>query len=136
MYCLDSCICLDFLRGKTPDFYKLLRATDPKLIKIPAIVSAELLLGAEKCNQVKRSTLAVEEFISPFEILPFTQNCAYEYAKLRADLEAQGQVIGANEMLIAATAIANHATLITNNAREFKRIPNFSLECLDMASIE
>ena len=65
----------------------------------------------------------------PFEIIPFDETCAAHYAKIRADLEQKGRTIGSNDYLIAATALAHGAVLVTNNVDEFKRVPGLSLEC-------
>ena len=67
----------------------------------------------------------------PFEIVPFNDACVVQYAKIRAQLERTGKTIGANDYLIAATALAHSAVLVTNNVKEFKRVPGLSLECWD-----
>jgi len=67
-------------------------------------------------------------FLSEFAIIPFDEECATAYACLRAQLEGEGRVIGPNDMLIAATAIAHQATLVTRNEREFARIAGLHIE--------
>lgn len=128
MYALDTCICIDFLRGKMPYAYEMFKRTDPRLFAIPSIVEAELLLGAEKSANPGRRRQAVEEFLLPFQILPFDHRCAYIYAQLRGQLEREGHPIGANDLIVAATALANQCTLVTNNVDEFKRVPGLPLE--------
>ena len=128
MYALDTCICIDFLRGKLPYAFRLMQETEPSLFKIPAIVEAELRVGAEKSRNPGKTRLAVEGFLAPFEVLPFDSTAAGVYGALRAELEKQGCVIGANDLLIAATALAHGATLVTRNVREFKRVPGLALE--------
>lgn len=128
MYFLDSNICIDFMRGRLPLGYDLMRRSDPGIFKIPAIVEGELRLGAYKSAQPAKNQWLVEEFLLPFEVIPFDSQCARAYAKIRGELERQGNVIGPNDMLIAATAVANQAVLITNNVDEFKRVPGLSLE--------
>ena len=136
MFCLDTCICIDFLRGRTPEFYDLLQRTDPQLVLVPSVVAAELLVGAEKSSDPLRARNEVERLLLPFKKVPFDESCAYHYGKLRADLERRGCVIGGNDMMIAATALANNATLVTNNVREFKRIPGFSLEAWALLELD
>ena len=68
------------------------------------------------------------EFMLPFEVLPFDSKCAHIYARIRGELEMTGKVIGPNDLLIAATALANSAVLVTNNVDEFKRVPGLSIE--------
>lgn len=128
MYLLDSCICIDFLRGRQPRAYELLQKSDPKLFKIPAIVAAELAVGAEKSTNPTKTRWAVEQLLAPFEIVPFDESCALVYGGVRAQLEHEGRSIGQNDLLIAATALAYGAVLVTNNVEEFKRVPGLSLE--------
>ena len=129
MYLLDSCICIDFLRGRLPYAYDLMRNSDPRLFKIPAVVEGELLVGVEKSSRPEKARWLVDEFTLPFDVLPFDSDCAREYGRIRALLERSGKKIGHNDLFIAATALANNAVLVTNNMDEFKRVPGLSLEC-------
>lgn len=136
MYFLDSCVCIDFMRGNLPQMYDLLKQSDPRLFKIPAIVEAELRVGAEKSANPNKTLALVDAFLLPFETVPFDSPCARTYATARASLEAQGQKIGSNDLLIAATALAHHATLVTQNVREFKRVGGLRLECWSEEPLE
>ena len=127
MYYLDSCVCVNFLRGKLPGFKERLERTDPRLFGIPAVVEAELLLGAAKSRTPEKNRLQVESFLLPFKIVSFDSNCAAEYAAIRHRLEVAGRSIGPNDLLIAATAKANGAALVTHNVREFKRVKGLRL---------
>lgn len=128
MYALDTCICIDFLRGRMPYAYEMFKHTDPRLFAIPSIVEAELLLGAEKSANPSKRRQTVEEFLLSFQVLPFDHRCAYAYAKLQSTLEREGRRIGPNDLIVAATALANECTLVTNNVEEFKRVPGLPLE--------
>ena len=127
MYYLDSCVCVNFLRGKLPGFRERLERTDPRLFGIPTVVQAELLLGAEKSRNPERTRRQVESFLLPFAIIPFESACAAEYTDIRNRLERSGRLIGPNDLLIAATARANGAALVTHNVREFKRVKGLRL---------
>ncbi len=70
----------------------------------------------------------LKQFFAPLASLPFDDRCAEEYGQIRADLTAQGKIIGPNDMLIAAIARANNAILITHNIGEFGRIVGISIE--------
>ncbi len=127
MYFVDTNTCIYFLNGKYPSVREAFLAISPKMIKIPAVVKAELLLGAYK-SQTKEQTLAkVLSFLKPFEIVPFDEAMANDYAQIRAELELAGQTIGANNYFIAATARNAQGVIVTHNVREFSRISNLSL---------
>lgn len=128
MYLLDTNTCIDFLRGKLPYGYELFQKSDPRLFKISTIVEAELHLGVAKSMAPQKNRQLVERFLLPFEAIPFCSQCARTYAMIRADLEQKGQVIGPNDLLIAATALTHDAILVTNNCNEFKRVPGLEIE--------
>ena len=130
MYVFDSDVLIEFLRGRLPGALELLKNTDARLVKVPSIVKAELLLGAEKSSDPERSRQAIDKLLLEYEVVPFDAECAVHYARIRADLERSGLKIGANDYLVAATALSRDATLVTNNVREFKRIPNLRLLAL------
>jgi tRNA(fMet)-specific endonuclease VapC len=72
--------------------------------------------------------MALTQFIAPLEILPYDDEAAYFYGDLRAFLEKQGTPIGSLDMQIAAHALSTPCTLVTNNEKEFIRIPNLKIE--------
>ena len=127
MYLFDSDVLIEFLRGRLPNALEMLRNTDARLVKVPAVAKAELLLGAAKSQNPERNRLAVEKLLLEYEVLPFDDRCTAAYAQIRVDLEQQGRTVGANDYLVAATALAWDATLVTNSMREFKRIPGLRL---------
>ena len=128
MYFLDSCICIDFMRGKLPYGYSLLKKSNPSLFGIPSIVEAELRTGVMKSENIKSNRLALETFLAPFKRISFDANCAMQYAKIRSFLEKEGVKIGPNDTLIAATALAHNAVLVTQNTKGFERVPGLELE--------
>jgi tRNA(fMet)-specific endonuclease VapC len=125
---LDANICIEFLRGRLPLALEALQNTSPKTIKIPAIVAAELFVGALKSARPEENTQAIQHLLAPFEIVPFDETCVMEYAQLRAHLETAGEKIGPHDQLIAATVLAHNGTLVTLNLKEFQRIPGLNLE--------
>lgn len=128
MYMFDSCILIDLSKRKLPIAYELLMKSDASLFKVPAVVKAELLIGAEKAHDPEQERFRVETLLLPFEIVPFDGACAVKYAQIRAHLERKGEQIGGNDYLIAATALAHSAILVTNNVDEFKRVPGLTIE--------
>lgn len=130
MYFLDSNILIDFLRGRLPLGLQMFENTDCRLIRIPSIVQAELLLGAFKSKNPDKTRYAIEQLLCNYEIVPFDSPCARAYARIRAELEGAGKIIGPNDLIIAATALAHDAVLVTNNVREFKRVSGLRLMSL------
>ena len=128
MYYFDSDTSIEFLRGKLPQTYQIMQSSSPRLFGIPAIVEAELRFGAANSNNPEENRLLVERFLSAFTIIPFDSIAAKTYAEIRLDLQKHGNIIGPNDLLIAATAKANNAVLISNNVRVFSRVKGLALE--------
>lgn len=128
MYVLDSCICIALMRGKLPTGRDVMRQSDPRQFVIPAIVVAELNFGVEKSNNPEKTRRLTERFLAPFDIAPFDEVCARAYGTIRNQLRLAGRPIGPNDMLIAATALALQATLVSSNLREFMRVEGLRLE--------
>jgi len=83
---------------------------------------------ARHSTQAASNLRLLERFLAPFVSLPFDDRCAERYAALRADLAGRGQLIGPNDMLIAATALAHDLILVTHNTREFSRVVGLKIE--------
>ncbi|HNX76522.1 MAG TPA: type II toxin-antitoxin system VapC family toxin [Candidatus Rifleibacterium sp.] len=128
MYCLDTNTCIYFLNGRFDSIRERILATPPGKIAIPAIVKAELLLGAYKSSKKTENTRKVERFLEPFAILPFADPETHVYAGIRAELERSGKCVGPNDLMIAAIVRHNNATLVTNNLKEFRQIKDLKLE--------
>jgi len=92
------------------------------------MVVAELRLGVEKSARREYNSERLERFLSLYEIVPFDDEATKCYAKIRAELERGGKIIGANDLVIAATVLNNDGTLITRNTDEFSRITELKLE--------
>lgn len=97
-------------------------------IAISSITVSELNYGVAKNQQKKSNTKRLEEFLTPFVILPYDENVSKYYGTIRSHLESQGNVIGPMDMLIAAQAISENLTLVTNNEKEFQRIDSLKVE--------
>ena len=97
-------------------------------IGISTVTVAELEYGVAKSLRPEENRNALIEFLTPFRIVEFGQVAAYEYGQLRSVLELQGQIIGPMDLLIAAHALAEGAVLVTNNEKEFRRVPDLPLE--------
>lgn len=128
MYIVDSNTCIYFMNGKYPSVRDKFLSISPKDIKISSVVKAELLLGAFKSQTRDQTTKKVEKFLKPFDIVDFSDKMAYDYAEIRAALEKSGNPIGANDLLIAATALHKNAILVTHNLDEFSRVQGLKIE--------
>jgi len=127
-YMLDTNICIYIIKAKPKKVLDKFHPLDIGDVCISSITLAELQYGVEKSKHKERNKLALAAFLSSIEILPFSEHAAAEYSKIRADLEKQGNIIGAYDLMIGAHALSENITLVTNNTREFKRIENLSLE--------
>lgn len=95
---------------------------------ISSITLSELMYGAEKSIHFDKNLEAIEEFVSHLEVLPYDSKASQHYGKIKAKLEKKGQIIGENDLHIAAHAISQGLILVTNNLKEFKRVPQLGLE--------
>ena len=97
-------------------------------ICISSITVSELQYGVYKSKQIKGNLKRLDEFLSPFEIISYDESASKHYGQIRPYLEKQGNVIGPLDMLIAAHALSENLTLITNNEKEFKRVKSLKVE--------
>lgn len=126
-YLLDTNICIYVLKHQPPPVRDAFNRHSEHLC-ISSVSLAELLYGAEKSAQPDRNRDTVERFAARLDIVPFDDRAAAHYGRLRADLERKGQPIGPYDLMIAAHARSLGLTLVTNNEREFERVPGLLLE--------
>ena len=127
-YMLDTNICIYIIKNKPKQVIEKFSCLDSSEICISSISYAELLYGAEKSRKVERNKLSLAYFLSAITIRDFGQAAAAEYGRIRAELEKEGQPIGAMDMLIAAHAKSEGLILVTNNTREFCRVKSLEVE--------
>ncbi len=125
---LDSDICIHAMNDRTRA-----QVSEPFLafageMCMSSVAYAELAFGAEKSARREASMVALRSFMQQVPPLAFGPEAALEYAAIRAHLEAKGTPIGGNDMLIAAHARSLGLTLVTNNRREFDRVPGLKVE--------
>lgn len=128
MKLLDTDICIHLLNAREPALLEHFRAHLPMDLALCSIVRAELLWGARNSRRVEANLERVRRFAEPLQSLPFDDCCAEHYGIVRAELARQGRPIGPNDTLIAAIGLANDATLVTRNQREFKRVTDLPVE--------
>jgi tRNA(fMet)-specific endonuclease VapC len=127
MILLDTNICIYIINEKPPAVLKRFQRYRLGDIGLCSVVAAELAFGVAKSGS-PRNRQALEMFLAPLTILPFDHPAAWAYGDLRADLERRGTPIGSLDTMIAAHALSLQARLITNNTREFAKVPGLQLE--------
>lgn len=131
---LDTNICIHAIKRDAPDVRRRLEATRPEDVAISSIVAAELWTGVMKSRERQRNEQALREFLAFVEVLDWPAEAAHVYGEIRAGLQARGRSIGAMDLLIAAHALRERATLVTRNRNEFTRIDGLKVETWQMAS--
>ena len=127
MILLDTNTCIYIINNRPPNVLERFRRYKAGEVGISSIAASELAYGVAKSGSGKNRK-ALDMFLAPIEILPFDSQCLWFYADLRASLEKQGQSIGPMDTLIAAQALSIDGTLVTNNNKEFMRVPKLKLE--------
>jgi len=127
MYVLDTNTLIYFFKGMGNVSDRLL-ARSPREIAIPSIVLYELEFGIAKSSSPQKRQAQLKEMCSLVDILPFRQKESHQSALIRFQLEKKGTPIGMYDVLIAGTAMACQGVLVTNNTKEFSRVPKLEIE--------
>lgn len=125
---LDTDACIDLLRGRSPLLDARVHQHVPGDLALSAVTVFELTYGAARSSQPERNHAARTAFLLPFVLVPFDATAAAIAGELRARLERGGEAIGPQDVLIAAQALALGVPLVTNNEREFRRVPGLRVE--------
>lgn len=124
---LDTNICSYVLRRHPAAMLERFAQMQRDQLWLSAIVAAELRFGAAKLASVRFSS-AVEAWLAGFDVRPWPVAATQHYAQVRTMLERSGQPIGGMDLMIAAHAMAEDSVVVTNNAREFLRVPGLAVE--------
>jgi tRNA(fMet)-specific endonuclease VapC len=127
-YLLDTNACIAILRDRGSNVARRLRREPSGAVALCSIVKAELYYGAYKGQQPAQTLSMLGRFINIFYSYAFDDAAAEVYGRMRADLATRGTLIGPNDLMIAAIALANNLILVTHNIREFARVAGLSLE--------
>ena len=127
-YMLDTNI-VAYAKNNRPEVvYERMSRFDPEDLCVSVITLAELEYGVFNSSNPERNKVALTLFLANIEVVPFDDDAAVEYGRIRADLKRKGTPIGANDLMIAAHAKSLGVTLVTNNTREFERVEGLMLE--------
>lgn len=124
---LDTNICSYILRRHPAEMIERFATLDRSQLWLSAIVAAELRFGAAKLA-APRFSAAVEAWLVGFDVRAWPLEATHHYAQIRSALERQGKPVGGMDLMIAAHALAEDSVVITNNAREFHRVPGLAVE--------
>jgi tRNA(fMet)-specific endonuclease VapC len=127
-YMLDTNICIYIQRQKPESVLSRFQKLKPGDAVISVITWGELVYGAEKSKQHNKALDLLREFKSFVPVLPIPENAGDAYGAIRALLESKGIPIGNNDLWIAAHAKATALTLVTDNEREFQRVPGLKIQ--------
>ena len=127
-YMLDTDISSYIMKRSKDVVLRRLQTVPIGVIAISVITKSELLYGVEVSPRRQQDSVALGEYLRHVEVLDFPDEAASHYAQIRAALKANGAMIGANDLFIAAHARSLRLTLVTNNTGEFSRVPDLKIE--------
>jgi tRNA(fMet)-specific endonuclease VapC len=125
---LDTDICIYLIKKSPSSFIKKFSSFSSGEIGISSVTMAELYYGAHKSQHQEKNLLALQNFFLPLEILSFDDQAAIAYGEIRTYLQKKGTPIGALDLMIAAHAQSMGLKLVTNNSKEFCRVPSLLIE--------
>ncbi len=128
MYLLDTNICIYIMKRKPAEVLSRLKDAWEDGVALSSMTLAELEFGVCHSANPAKNEQALLRFLLPFTVLPFGAEAAAVYGRIRHELQSNGITIGPMDMLIAAHAKSENLILVTNNVREFSRVPNLQVE--------
>jgi tRNA(fMet)-specific endonuclease VapC len=126
-YLLDTNIAIYTLKNRPAAVREIFKRHAGQMA-ISTVTLGELVYGAERSSQPERNLADIEGFAARLSVLPFDEPAAAHFGQVRAELYRRGKPIGPYDMMIAGHARASGLILVTNNVREFERVPGVRLE--------
>ena len=127
-YLLNTDTCALILRRSSPTLLERMLSVPLERQAISVVTLAELLYGVQVSAKKKANRTAVDALVRHLQVIDWSRAAAEHYAEIRADLKRRGQLIGSNDLLIAAQARSLEAIVVTNNVKEFRRVKGLSVE--------
>jgi tRNA(fMet)-specific endonuclease VapC len=128
LYMLDTDTCAFILRRSSTALLARIQAVPLQQQAASVITLAELLYGVQVSSKKKTNRAAVDELMRHLTVVEWSRDAAEHYAEIRADLKKRGQLIGSNDLLIAAHARSTGAVVVTNNVKDFGRVKGLEVE--------
>lgn len=127
-YLVNTSICIYIAKRKPPEVLRRFQNLRPGDVGMSVVTHLELVYGAWKSRDRDANLQRIEGLERLIPVLPLDMSVSTHYGRLRAELDSQGTPIGAYDLLIAAQALTSGLTLVTNNVREFRRVPRLRIE--------
>jgi len=127
-FLIDTNICIYIMNKRPPEVIQKFKTMEVGQIAISSITVSELQYGVSESKYREENLKRLDEFLTPFQILPYDEHASKFYGEIRSHLENQGTIIGPLDLLIAAHALSQNLILVTNNGKEFNRIPSLKVE--------
>jgi tRNA(fMet)-specific endonuclease VapC len=128
LYMLDTDICSYIIRERPLQVLEHFKHVEMEQLCISVVTYAELIYGVEHSSSKKVNRPIIDDFVRHVNITSWDEKAAEHYGAIRAFLRAEGNMIGAMDLMIAAHARSLGMTLVTNNDRHFKRVPKLKVE--------
>jgi tRNA(fMet)-specific endonuclease VapC len=128
MFLLDTNICIYIIKNKPPQVLAKFEQIDPSVLGISIITLAELEYGAAKSSNPRKNYQIIEDFVRYLDVFDWDRQVSRIYGEIRADLRKKGTPIGLLDTQIAAHCLSLDRILVTNNVREFERVPGLKIE--------
>ena len=127
-YLLDTNTCIYIIKRSPVHVYRRFKRLRIGDVAVSAITHCELQFGVANSSDPERNQRALTGFLAPLEVLDFPSAAAMTYGAIRAHLQRAGTPIGNYDLLLAAHALHQGLTFVTNNIKEFKRVPDLRIE--------
>ena len=127
-FMLDTNTCVDLIRQRDDRILRKMQRLMPDDLCVSSVTLSELEYGAAKSAAPGKNRLALAEFMTPLNIAPYDDAVAPVYGRVRAELERAGTPIGPLDTMIAAHALSLGLTVVTDNEREFRRVPGLKVQ--------
>jgi tRNA(fMet)-specific endonuclease VapC len=127
-YLLDTNICIYLRQNRTPEVTARFQRLQPGDATLSVITYGELAYGAERSRQRTQALESLARLVSLLPVLGLPEDAGAAYGEIRAALESRGEMIGGNDLWIAAHAKAARLVLVTNNERAFRRVPELKVQ--------
>jgi tRNA(fMet)-specific endonuclease VapC len=128
MYMLDTNICIYIIKKRPIGLLEKFNSIPKNSLCISVVTYAELQYGVERSSSKKMNQKIIQDFISRLIVLSWDMDAAGKYGKIRSNLEKKGTPIGNMDLMIAAHALSQKCTIVSNNLREFKRVEGLKYE--------